>query len=135
MVLSSASLPEWCEQLTFTSSFLFPFETRQLYFYCTAFGSSRYILHQTAVLLLYCIRFIQVYTTPGSCTSTVLHSVHTGIFYTRQLYFYCTAFGSFRYILYQAVVLLLYCIRFIQVHSRPGSCTSTVLHSVHPGTV
>ena len=41
MVLSSGSLPDWCEELTYTSPFLFPFETRQLYFYCTAFGSSR----------------------------------------------------------------------------------------------
>ena len=41
-MLSSHSLPDWCEQLTFSAPFLFPFETRQLYFYCTAFGSSRY---------------------------------------------------------------------------------------------
>jgi E3 ubiquitin-protein ligase HECTD1 len=43
-VLSSGSLPDWCEELTYTSSFLFPFETRQLYFYCTAFGSSRLLI-------------------------------------------------------------------------------------------
>jgi len=44
LVLSSGSLPDWCEELTYTSPFLFPFETRQLYFYCTAFGSSRSIV-------------------------------------------------------------------------------------------
>jgi len=44
LVLSSQSLPDWCEQLMYTSPFLFPFETRQLYFYCTAFGSSRSIV-------------------------------------------------------------------------------------------
>merc|ERR550519_1592673 len=44
LVLSSASLPTWAEELTYTSPFLFPFETRQLFFHCTAFGSSRSIV-------------------------------------------------------------------------------------------
>ena len=41
LVLSAASLPAWAEELTLNSPFLFPFETRQLFFHCTAFGSSR----------------------------------------------------------------------------------------------
>ena len=41
LVLSSSSLPSWLEELSLNSPFLFPFETRQLYFHCTAFGSSR----------------------------------------------------------------------------------------------
>ena len=44
LVLSAASLPTWVEELSLTSPFLFPFETRQLYFHCTAFGSSRSIV-------------------------------------------------------------------------------------------
>merc|ERR1719471_559895 len=44
LVLSSASLPGWLEELSLNSPFLFPFETRQLYFHCTAFGSSRSIV-------------------------------------------------------------------------------------------
>lgn len=42
LVLSSGALPAWCEELTHSCPFLFPFETRQLYFSCTAFGPSRY---------------------------------------------------------------------------------------------
>ena len=42
LVLSAASLPAWAEELTLNSPFLFPFETRQLFFHCTAFGSSRW---------------------------------------------------------------------------------------------
>lgn len=44
LVLSSNSLPEWCEHLNQSCPFLFPFETRQLYFNCTAFGTSRSIV-------------------------------------------------------------------------------------------
>jgi len=44
LVLSSNALPDWCEELTYGSPFLFPFETRQLFFHCTAFGSSRSIV-------------------------------------------------------------------------------------------
>jgi E3 ubiquitin-protein ligase HECTD1 len=42
LVLASNACPEWCEQLTMWCPMLFPFETRQLYFTCTAFGASRY---------------------------------------------------------------------------------------------
>ena len=41
MVLASNSTPDWCEQLSTWCAMLFPFETRQLYFACTAFGASR----------------------------------------------------------------------------------------------
>lgn len=44
LVLSSSSLPTWCEELNASCPFLFPFETRQLYFNCTAFGASRSIV-------------------------------------------------------------------------------------------
>ncbi|XP_055309566.1 E3 ubiquitin-protein ligase Ufd4 isoform X3 [Sitodiplosis mosellana] len=44
LVLSSHSLPSWCENLNQSCPFLFPFETRQLYFNCTAFGASRSIV-------------------------------------------------------------------------------------------
>ncbi|XP_017786198.1 PREDICTED: E3 ubiquitin-protein ligase HECTD1 isoform X3 [Nicrophorus vespilloides] len=44
LVLSSSSLPVWCEELNHSCPFLFPFETRQLYFNCTAFGASRSIV-------------------------------------------------------------------------------------------
>lgn len=44
LVLASGSLPKWCEDFNQTCPFLFPFETRQLYFNCTAFGASRSIV-------------------------------------------------------------------------------------------
>ncbi|XP_048585863.1 E3 ubiquitin-protein ligase HECTD1-like isoform X2 [Nematostella vectensis] len=44
LVLASAALPEWCGQLTSLCPMLLPFETRQLYFSCTAFGCSRAIV-------------------------------------------------------------------------------------------
>jgi len=44
LVLTSGSQPEWCERLTFTRPMLFPFETRQLYFTASAFGTSRSIV-------------------------------------------------------------------------------------------
>ncbi|CAH0382752.1 unnamed protein product [Bemisia tabaci] len=44
LVLSSGALPAWCEELNTSCPFLFPFETRQLYFNCTAFGASRSIV-------------------------------------------------------------------------------------------
>lgn len=44
LVLSSSSLPTWCEELNHSCPFLLPFETRQLYFNCTAFGASRSIV-------------------------------------------------------------------------------------------
>ncbi|XP_078675972.1 E3 ubiquitin-protein ligase HECTD1-like isoform X4 [Branchiostoma floridae x Branchiostoma belcheri] len=42
--LAAAALPEWCEKLTNKCPMIFPFETRQLYFNCTAFGCSRAIV-------------------------------------------------------------------------------------------
>ncbi|XP_058454046.1 E3 ubiquitin-protein ligase Ufd4 isoform X2 [Malaya genurostris] len=44
LVLASGSLPKWCEDFNQGCPFLFPFETRQLYFNCTAFGASRSIV-------------------------------------------------------------------------------------------
>jgi E3 ubiquitin-protein ligase HECTD1 len=44
LVLSSNSLPSWCEDFIQSCPFLFPFETRQVYFNCTAFGASRSIV-------------------------------------------------------------------------------------------
>lgn len=44
LVLTSGSHPSWCQQLTFSCPMLFPFETRQLYFSSTAFGTSRSIV-------------------------------------------------------------------------------------------
>lgn len=44
LVLASNALPNWCEDLNQACPFLFPFETRQLYFNCTAFGASRSIV-------------------------------------------------------------------------------------------
>uniref|UniRef100_A0A1Q3G3F2 E3 ubiquitin-protein ligase n=2 Tax=Culex tarsalis TaxID=7177 RepID=A0A1Q3G3F2_CULTA len=44
LVLASGSLPKWCEDFNQSCPFLFPFETRQLYFNCTAFGTSRSIV-------------------------------------------------------------------------------------------
>ena len=42
LVLASNALPDWCEKLTKNCPMLFSFDTRQLYFSCTAFGCSRY---------------------------------------------------------------------------------------------
>ncbi len=44
LVLASRSLPDWCMSLLHSYKFLFPFETRQLYFQTTAFGVSRSIV-------------------------------------------------------------------------------------------
>ena len=44
LVLASKSLPDWCKNLIHSYKFLFPFETRQLYFVTTAFGVSRSIV-------------------------------------------------------------------------------------------
>lgn len=43
LVLASDAMPEWCETLTASCPVLFPFEARQLFFSCTAFGVSRAI--------------------------------------------------------------------------------------------
>lgn len=44
LVLASNSLPDWCESITKWCPMLFPFESRKLYFTCTAFGTSRAIV-------------------------------------------------------------------------------------------
>ncbi|BES94932.1 Sad1 / UNC-like C-terminal [Nesidiocoris tenuis] len=44
LVLSAGALPPWCEHLSQEFPFLFPFDTRHLYFTCTAFGPSRSIV-------------------------------------------------------------------------------------------
>lgn len=44
LTLASGSQPDWCDHLTYSYPMLFPFETRQLYFSCTAFGTSRSIV-------------------------------------------------------------------------------------------
>jgi len=44
LVLASRSLPDWCKNLLYSYKYLFPFETRQLYFNTTAFGVSRSIV-------------------------------------------------------------------------------------------
>lgn len=41
LVVAAGALPAWCEQLLTISPMLVPFETRQLYFHATAFGTSR----------------------------------------------------------------------------------------------
>ena len=44
LILSANAMPEWCGELTSSCPMLFPFETRLLYFQCTAFGASRSIV-------------------------------------------------------------------------------------------
>jgi len=41
LVLASRALPTWCGDFTYSAPMLFPFETRNLFFSCTAFGTSR----------------------------------------------------------------------------------------------
>lgn len=41
LVVSAGALPAWCEQLLTVCPMLVPFETRQMYFQATAFGTSR----------------------------------------------------------------------------------------------
>ncbi|XP_046739533.1 E3 ubiquitin-protein ligase HECTD1 isoform X4 [Diprion similis] len=44
LALAAGALPSWCEELARSCPFLLPFETRRLYFSCTAFGASRSIV-------------------------------------------------------------------------------------------
>ncbi|XP_053207496.1 E3 ubiquitin-protein ligase HECTD1-like isoform X2 [Panonychus citri] len=44
LVLGSGSQPDWCDNLMYSYPMLFPFETRKIYFNCTAFGTSRSIV-------------------------------------------------------------------------------------------
>jgi E3 ubiquitin-protein ligase HECTD1 len=41
LVLSTGALPSWTTYLTSATPMIFPFETRQLFFSCTAFGPCR----------------------------------------------------------------------------------------------
>lgn len=57
VVLASGALPEWCYSLTLQHRYLFPFEVRDLFFGCTAFGTARYVdpvwLHAHACIHMY----------------------------------------------------------------------------------
>lgn len=44
LVLAANALPDWTQELTSSCPMVFPFETRLLYFQCTAFGASRSIV-------------------------------------------------------------------------------------------
>ncbi|GBP81615.1 E3 ubiquitin-protein ligase Ufd4 [Eumeta japonica] len=44
LALASGATPPWCQQLNDWCPFLFPLETRQMFFACTAFGTSRTIV-------------------------------------------------------------------------------------------
>ncbi|XP_072939169.1 E3 ubiquitin-protein ligase Ufd4 isoform X2 [Epargyreus clarus] len=44
LALAAAATPHWCQQLNDFCPFLFPLETRQMFFACTAFGTSRTIV-------------------------------------------------------------------------------------------
>ncbi|RVE51965.1 hypothetical protein evm_003431 [Chilo suppressalis] len=44
LALAAAATPHWCQQLNDWCPFLFPLETRQMFFACTAFGTSRTIV-------------------------------------------------------------------------------------------
>jgi E3 ubiquitin-protein ligase HECTD1 len=44
LVLAASGLPDWCHELTSSCPMVFPFDTRLLYFQCTAFGASRSIV-------------------------------------------------------------------------------------------
>lgn len=39
--LLAGALPPWCSQLVRSARFLFPFEARRRFFYCTSFGLAR----------------------------------------------------------------------------------------------
>mmetsp|Transcript_34349 Transcript_34349/g.65613 ORF Transcript_34349/g.65613 Transcript_34349/m.65613 type:complete len:1886 (+) Transcript_34349:253-5910(+) len=41
LTLCGGEMPLWCRQLTLACPFLFPFDVRRQYFFCTAFGLSR----------------------------------------------------------------------------------------------
>ena len=71
LVLSAASLPAWAEELTLNSPFLFPFETRQLFFHCTAFGSSRL----TIMISMLILSTLTNFTIILSATDFILRSI------------------------------------------------------------
>ena len=41
LTLASGALPDWTTTLTSSYPILFPFEIREIFFNCTAFGASR----------------------------------------------------------------------------------------------
>ena len=45
LAICGNTLPSWCSQLVFSCKFLFPFDLRRRYFYCTAFGLARALHH------------------------------------------------------------------------------------------
>ncbi len=45
LAICGGTLPSWCSQLLFSCKFLFPFDIRRRYFYCTAFGLARALHH------------------------------------------------------------------------------------------
>lgn len=45
LAICGNTLPSWCSQLVFSCKFLFPFDIRRRYFYCTAFGLARALHH------------------------------------------------------------------------------------------
>eukprot|EP00891_Asterochloris_glomerata_P005589 jgi/Astpho2/5589/e_gw1.00079.2.1_t len=45
LAICGDSLPPWCQQLVFSCKFLFPFDMRRRFFYCTAFGPDRALQH------------------------------------------------------------------------------------------
>ena len=45
LAICGSTLPSWCSQLVFACKFLFPFDIRRRYFYCTAFGLARALHH------------------------------------------------------------------------------------------
>ena len=45
LVLCGGNMPAWVEQLMFTCKFLFPFDIRRRFFYCTSSGLFRALQH------------------------------------------------------------------------------------------
>ena len=45
LAICGGALPSWCSQLVVSCKFLFPFDIRRRYFYCTAFGLARALHH------------------------------------------------------------------------------------------
>ena len=45
LAICGNTLPSWCSLLVFSCKFLFPFDLRRRYFYCTAFGLARALHH------------------------------------------------------------------------------------------
>ena len=68
VVLASGAMPEWTHQLTTASPFLFPFEARELFFQCTAFGTSRSVIASMS-MASYIPEIVFPDSTVGSCTA------------------------------------------------------------------